>query len=180
MRRRDANVWPACGGGDKLYKNTHANCGIRLFGATGRDQRRSVSWITMPPGMRVARISIPMVHLDRTGIAARIRELLAGQNYDANASRLGVSEAALRASADEDSPWPRMEVLEAAVREYGVDPTWLVTGEYDAGTHRQALEDDANIARLLATTSVERAAPNAPAVEESLADDARRQAWLNL
>jgi len=26
------------------------------------------------------------------------------------------------------------------IREYGVDPTWLLTGVYDAGTHRTAME----------------------------------------
>jgi hypothetical protein len=74
-------------------------------------------------------------------VAARLRGLLSGQGDVAHlAARLRVQETALRMSIDEVSPFPTMDVIIAVVREYGVDPTWLFTGEYDAGTHRAALE----------------------------------------
>lgn len=78
-------------------------------------------------------------------IAARIRGLIAGQEagvIEATARRLGVGELALRMSIDELAPVPAFEVITAIVREYGVDPTWLVTGEYDAQTHRIALDTE--------------------------------------
>jgi hypothetical protein len=33
-------------------------------------------------------------------------------------------------------------VLTAVVRVYGVDPSWLIHGEYSSATHYAALEDD--------------------------------------
>ncbi len=56
------------------------------------------------------------------------------------AARLGVEELSLRLSIDELSPHPTVEVLDAVIREYGVDPTWLLTGAYDSGSHRMAME----------------------------------------
>ena len=74
-------------------------------------------------------------------VAARLRALLSGQgDLSAVAARLHVSETALRMSVDEMSPYPTMDVLIAVIREFGVDPNWLFTGEYDAATHRAALE----------------------------------------
>jgi hypothetical protein len=93
-----------------------------------------------------------MVEFDRFEVAARIRGLLAGQDSGVvglTANRLGVSELALRMSIDERDPHPAFEVLEVIVQHYGVDPTWLITGVYDAEKHRAALEDDAAIARVL-------------------------------
>jgi hypothetical protein len=58
------------------------------------------------------------------------------------ARRLRVDELELRMTIDTDSPRPTMDVLLAVIREYGVDPTWILTGEYDSGTHRRTVESD--------------------------------------
>jgi len=68
------------------------------------------------------------------------------------AQSLGVRESTLRASIDEESPRPWVEVVLAVVRRFGVDPTWILTGVYDSATHRAALEDEANAERLLSRT----------------------------
>ncbi len=60
----------------------------------------------------------------------------------AMATRLRVDESALRKSVDDLLPDPATEVLVAVVREFGVDPTWLLTGEYAPATHQRALESD--------------------------------------
>lgn len=36
---------------------------------------------------------------------------------------------------DRLSPYPSLSVVTALVRDYGVDPTWLAYGEYDAASH---------------------------------------------
>jgi hypothetical protein len=93
-----------------------------------------------------------MKDFNRFEVAARLRGLLSGQDvgvHGATARRLGVGEVALRMSVDEVDPHPTFEVLMAVVRDYAVDPTWLVSGEYDVDRHRRALQDDATIARVL-------------------------------
>ena len=66
------------------------------------------------------------------------------------ALRLGVDEQALHKSIDDILPDPTLDVLVAIVREQGVDPTWLLTGEYVPATHQRALESDREgIATLL-------------------------------
>lgn len=78
-----------------------------------------------------------------SAIAARIRGLLSGQGDTAAlAARLRVDEVALRISIDGLSPYPTMGVIAAVVREYGVDPSWLLTGEYNAAAHREVLGAD--------------------------------------
>jgi len=84
------------------------------------------------------------VGFDRLQVAARLRELTGGLEDDrvtAAAERLRIDELSLRLSLDDVSPHPTLEVMVAVVREYGVDPTWLLTGEYSAATHRRALEE---------------------------------------
>lgn len=80
----------------------------------------------------------------RFQIAERIRGLIGGQdaNLSETASRLGIEELPLRISVDLDSPYPTVDVITAVVRVYGVDPTWLLTGDYDVNTHRRALASD--------------------------------------
>jgi hypothetical protein len=81
--------------------------------------------------------------VDNRSIAKRIRGLIGingRDDYAFSARRLGVSEMALRMSADELDPHPTFEVLLAVIREYGVDPAWLVTGTYNSGSHRAVLE----------------------------------------
>ena len=58
---------------------------------------------------------------------------------EAAATRLGVDEVPLRMSIDDAAPYPTVDVIAAIVRVYGVDPTWLLTGEYDPATHRKSL-----------------------------------------
>src|SRR5687768_11743605 len=74
-------------------------------------------------------------------IAARIRGLTAGQgDFTALAQLLDVHETALRISLDEIAPYPTLEVIAAVVTKYGVDPCWLLTGEYNPEFHRKTLE----------------------------------------
>jgi hypothetical protein len=94
----------------------------------------------MSPGTAVTMSSI----IDSHAIAARVRTLIGGcerGKFEATAERLGVSELALRLSVDDLSPYPTLDVLAAVVREYGVDPCWLIYGEYDSMTHRAAVDD---------------------------------------
>ena len=94
---------------------------------------------------------------DSYAIAERIRGLIGGQDQgivERTARRLGVNVLSLRMSIDETEPTPTIDVLKAMVRVYGVDPTWLITGEYDAASHRIAVESEAEateteIARLV-------------------------------
>lgn len=86
-----------------------------------------------------------MPGFDNGRIAARIRGLLSGQGeVHVVAERLRVHEVALRMSIDDTSPYPTLEVIAAVVRAYGVDPHWLVTGDYDSGAHRMAIQANTN------------------------------------
>jgi len=85
-----------------------------------------------------------MKGFDRIAIAARIRGLIAGQDGGDPAEcarRIHVDEIGLRMSIDELAPNPTVNVIIAIIVSYGVDPTWLLTGNYDAATHRAVLED---------------------------------------
>ena len=94
---------------------------------------------------------------DRTEIAARIRGLIAGQDGGdpaGAAARLHVDEVGLRMSIDELAPNPTVDVIAAVVVFYGVDPAWLLTGEYDAATHRGILEGQESAERAVARLMV--------------------------
>ena len=81
--------------------------------------------------------------LDRRAVAERIRALVANTDSLASAAaRLGVPQTVLATAIDDTVPYPTVELLDAIVRVYGVDPSWLVTGSYDSATHRRALEDE--------------------------------------
>jgi len=86
---------------------------------------------------------------DRRDIAARLRCLIAGQHHDLTeaARRLGVEELSLRISIDDISPFPTLDVLSAFVRHYGVDPSFVITGRYDASTHRRALDGNNDVVK---------------------------------
>lgn len=87
----------------------------------------------------------PIEESDRRSVAARVRTLIDHQEGDdpgAVARRLRVDELELRMTIDVDSPRPTMDVLLAVIREYAVDPTWLLTGDYDSGTHRRTMDSD--------------------------------------
>jgi hypothetical protein len=91
--------------------------------------------------------------LENREIAARLRGLVGStDNGDlaATATRLGVGALALRQSVDEVSPVVAVDVLLSAIHIYGVDPTWLLTGEYDSTTHRQLLTEAADLPAVLA------------------------------
>jgi len=98
--------------------------------------------------------------LDWHGIAERIRGLIRyGPTTDVQivAERLGVDERALRLTMDGRAPLPTAAVISALVRVYGLDPTWVLTGEYDPATHRTALESDrAGLDDLVSRMIVER------------------------
>jgi len=79
--------------------------------------------------------------LDRLAIATRLCALFGANGIDATAARLRVSRAELRRSLDNKAPNPTIDVLAAVVREYGVDPSWLIHGEYNSATHYAALEN---------------------------------------
>lgn len=86
-----------------------------------------------------------MTKFDRSGIAERLRALIGGQSREDladQAQRLRVEELSLRMSIDDLSPHPTIEVILAVIREYGVDPTWLLTGTYDSNSHRAAIEGE--------------------------------------
>jgi hypothetical protein len=85
-----------------------------------------------------------MAQIQPSLIAARLRRLIGGERSRLNslARELGVSEPALLMSIDEVAPQPSLEVIVAVVRRYGVDPTWLMTGEYNAARHRDAIGDE--------------------------------------
>ena len=101
--------------------------------------------------------------MDRHGIALRIRELIRAQDradLTNVAVRLGVAELTLRLSIDDLSPHPTIEVLAAIVRVYGVDPTWLLYGEYSSASHIQAAMVDEAGGREAVTRLVHRLIEN--------------------
>jgi len=107
------------------------------------------------------------MQLDSRAIAARLRSVLPSLRrgkFAACAARLGVSEVALRMSIDYDEPHPTLEVVAAVVQQYGVDPCWLMSGEYDPAAHRAAIADDSDVTksellRLIAMQLIERGTP---------------------
>jgi hypothetical protein len=81
--------------------------------------------------------------LDRKAIAERIRAFIGEQHLgviEETAERLGVPDVSLRLSIDERAPHPTLDVIAAVVSVYGVDPCWLIYGEYCLATHHAALE----------------------------------------
>lgn len=100
------------------------------------------------------------LNVDRWKIAVRIRALLYAairrSGLRAVAADLDVTAESLQISIDLQNPHPSVEVLLAVICHHGVDPTWLLTGEYDLATHREALENPASAASLLARTSLRR------------------------
>jgi hypothetical protein len=106
----------------------------------------------------VVDLSGELHQVDRYEVAARLRALLtpalSSTRLRTVAARLDVTASVLRASIDESEPHPSAAVVLAVVRQYGVDPTWILTGEYNAVTHREALEHPASVERLLARTAL--------------------------
>jgi hypothetical protein len=79
-------------------------------------------------------------------IVERIRAVVSRQSagaLEAFAATLGVAPAGFRAFIGEQEPVIDIlfliDVVAAFVREFAVDPRWLLIGQYDATTHREAL-----------------------------------------
>jgi hypothetical protein len=111
---------------------------------------------------------------DRFAVAGRLRTILGADVADCTrlAWRLGVGEWTLRLSVDPDAPEPTVEVMLAVVRIYGVDPSWLLTGEYDPVTHRAAADgDQSEIRATLASIRRMETPRRSPAVPDPTPDD---------
>jgi hypothetical protein len=103
--------------------------------------------------------------IDLGAIATRLRGRLGGQDAPAieqAARRLRVSESSVQTAIKEHEPEPDIAVLIAVVREYGVDPTWLLTGNYDLDSHRTAIDDAPDPALALMISRHLAALPLAP------------------
>jgi hypothetical protein len=79
-------------------------------------------------------------------VAERLRAVIArqpGYHLDEIASILRVSRDALQHLLNDREraidTGILIDVVAALVREFAVDPQWLLTGQYDSATHRQAL-----------------------------------------
>ena len=101
-----------------------------------------------------------MAQVELALVAARLRRLVGAEraNPEILTRALGVSVSALLTSLEELAPRPAIEVIVAVVQRYGVDPTWLMTGEYDHARHRAALDDidpptAAQLTRLILTAA---------------------------
>lgn len=98
--------------------------------------------------------------VDRWRIAVRIRALLypmiRKSGTRAVAADLDVATDSLQTSIDLENPHPSVEVVLAVIRYHGVDPSWLLTGDYDLATHREALENPSSAVTMLARTSLRR------------------------
>jgi hypothetical protein len=89
---------------------------------------------------------LPHNHAEIEAIAERVRGVLSRQpdrSLDELASILHVSSDGLRLLIEErehtiDAAF-LVETVAALVREFAVDPQWLLTGRYDANAHRRAL-----------------------------------------
>jgi hypothetical protein len=79
----------------------------------------------------------------RQEIAARLRAVLGtpgAVDLCDLAIRLRIDQMSLILSLDATTPYPTIDVIAAVVRRYGIDPWWLLTGEYSVSTHRSSLE----------------------------------------
>lgn len=79
------------------------------------------------------------------------------------AAQLGVITSELRASVDELAPFPTVDVLAGVVNYYGVDPHYLLTGEYNPETHSIALEGGREATRAVIGRLITHLAAHAPA-----------------
>jgi hypothetical protein len=106
------------------------------------------------------------VLLDWAGVLDRIKGLVSMSDQaqqQSAATLLGVDERHLRAAVKQESRLSTLKVVAAVVRVYGLDPTWILTGNYDAATHRIALQgDSATIDQLLSRLVTAPSRPSAP------------------
>ena len=87
-----------------------------------------------------------MLSTDGGDVASRLCALVKGTRLDmsALAERLGVDESELRRSIDANVTRPAFDVLIRAIRYFGVDPAWLLRGEYSAEIHMRCIAADEN------------------------------------
>jgi len=106
-----------------------------------------------------------MLGIDKRAVAERIRGLLVGGQPAIRdwTQRLGVSPLALQMSVDEEDPFPTFDVLSALVREQGVDPVWLLTGQYDTGPGQEPVSRPEETHRLITRLLADRLTPRNPA-----------------
>ena len=114
--------------------------------------------------------------LDLTAIATRLRALLIRPNdgdLEEIAKRLDVAPTALLRSVDDRLPRPSLGVITAIVRQYGVDPWWVMYGDYNRETHALASEMGPAITRADVLRLVE--PPREKAIGEAPEDRPERQ-----
>lgn len=84
--------------------------------------------------------------IDWRGVAERIQGLMRVEDEHellVAAERMGIEARYLRESLEGTSRLSAIRVVNAVVRTYGLDPAWVLTGQYDAATHKVALRQDA-------------------------------------
>ena len=86
---------------------------------------------------------------DRFEVAARIRALFDERPVSDLASRLRVDVDAISDAVDASMPVHSVDVLAAISFAFGVDPTWLLTGEYDSRTHQAAATSPEDAERVI-------------------------------
>lgn len=103
-----------------------------------------------------------MKDLSKAAIALRIRGLIGAEDVSVPdaAKRLRVDEISLRMSVDELAPYPTVDVIAAIVRVYGVDPTWLLTGECDVAAHRNVADKHTGELPVAIDALINRITPN--------------------
>jgi hypothetical protein len=106
------------------------------------------------------------MRLDWAGVLDRIKGLVSMSDQaqqQVAATLLGIDERHLQAAVKHESRISTLKVVGAVVRVYGLDPTWILTGNYDAATHRIALQgDSAAIDELLSRLVTRPARTSAP------------------
>jgi transcriptional regulator with XRE-family HTH domain len=108
-------------------------------------------------------------------LADRVRSLLIAKGCGEDktvedcARDLEVSADALRDITDRQTRLPSIGVLEAIVRHYGVDPSWLITGSYSSVTHQEAGDDfnDSAALRVLLARLIDERWRNPDAIERA-------------
>lgn len=86
-----------------------------------------------------------MADFDPRELAIRVQGLLQARfkgDLRAAARELKVDPEELGRIVEDETEYPRLDVLSALVRYFGVDACWLVTGEYDWRAHLRLLEEE--------------------------------------
>ena len=101
---------------------------------------------SLPPSCAECHLPQPVNEPFIEAIVERIRDVVSRhsvESLDAFAATLLVAPAEFRALVNErehpiDGPF-LVDVISAFVHRFAVDPEWLLTGHYNAATHREAL-----------------------------------------